>query len=79
MRYYFNIRDGDTLLDDEGLELDDMDAVKSEAVNSAADSLKDLENPDFWKGEAWTLWVTDQPNGGGNTLLTLSLSARLTA
>ena len=68
MRYYFNVKDGTTMLDEEGIELDDMSAVKKEAVQSSAD---------FWTGEPWLLWVTDQPNGGGNTVLTLTFSSAL--
>jgi uncharacterized protein DUF6894 len=40
-RYYFHIRDGDTfILDDEGFELADMEAVKIEAFRSAMDLLQ---------------------------------------
>jgi hypothetical protein len=78
-RYYFNIQDGQTMLDDEGMELDDMQAVKEEAVKSSTDLLKGLQGPEFWSGEPWKLWVSDQPNGGGNTVLTLTFSARLAA
>ena len=37
-RYYFHIRDGDTLVfDDEGCELADWEAIKNEALRSARD------------------------------------------
>jgi hypothetical protein len=77
MRFYFNIKDGQTLLDDEGTEFNDMAGVREEAVQSSADLLKALHGEHFWSGDAWQLWVTDQPNGGGNTILTLTFSARL--
>jgi hypothetical protein len=77
MRYYFHVKDGQLLLDEEGIEFDDMDAVKQEAVQSAADMLKGLRSGHFWTGEPWLLWVSDGPNGGGNTLLTLTVSSRL--
>ena len=54
-----------------------MEAVRNEAVQSSADMLKGLHGEHFWTGEPWMLWVTDQPNGGGNTLLTLTFSSRL--
>jgi hypothetical protein len=79
VRYYFNIKDGDTILDEEGVELKNIDAVKREAVQSTADILKGFKGSQFWLGEPWLLWVTDQPNGGGNTLLTLTFSSRLAA
>ncbi len=79
MRYYFNFEDGETALDDEGMEFADFDEVKAEALRSAVDMLKDLQGPNFWLGEGCRLWVTDQPQGGGHTLLTLIISVRLPA
>jgi hypothetical protein len=77
VRYYFNVKDGALIHDDEGMELADMDAVKKEAIQSSADMLKGHHGQNFWTGEPWLLWVTDQPNGGGNTVLTLTFSSRL--
>jgi hypothetical protein len=79
MRYYFNIKDGTTIHDDEGMEFDNIGAVKEEAIRSSNDLLKGLQGEHFWTGEPWVLWVSDQPNGGGNTVLTLTFSARLAA
>ena len=67
------------MLDEEGIEFDDMTEVKTEATQSAADMLKGLNGEHFWSGDPWLLWVTDQPNGGGNTVLTLTFSSRLAA
>jgi hypothetical protein len=78
MRYFFNIKDGATILDEQGIEFDNMQAVKNEAVRSSADLLKGLHGEHFWSGEPWQLWVTDEPNGGGNTVLTLTFSSRIT-
>jgi hypothetical protein len=77
VRYFFHLKDGQTILDDEGIEFESMDLVKNEAVQSSADMLKALHGAHFWSGEPWLLWVTDQPNGGGNTVLTLTFSSRL--
>jgi hypothetical protein len=79
MRYYFNIKDGTTVLDDEGMELNDLAAVKEEALHSSSDMLKGLGGDHFWGGEPWLMWVTDKPNGEGNAVLTLTFSARLAA
>jgi hypothetical protein len=79
VRYYFNVKDGTTLLDEEGIEFDDLDSVRKEALQSSADMLKGLRGEHFWAGESWILWVSDQPNGGGNTVLTLTFSSRLAA
>jgi hypothetical protein len=77
MRYYFHVKDGETMLDEEGLEFDDVEHVKSEAVQSSADLLKGRHGKKFWTGEPWLLWVTDQADGGGNTFLTLTFSSHL--
>jgi hypothetical protein len=52
MRYYFNIKDGTTIHDDEGMELDDMEAMKAEALRSSVDLLKGLQNEHFWSGDS---------------------------
>ena len=77
MRYYFNFKDGKTILDDEGNEFADIEALKKEAVQCSAELLKGRYSEEFWTGEPSVLWVTDQPNGGGNTVLTLTFSSRL--
>jgi hypothetical protein len=77
MRYYFHVKDGATTFDDEGMELPDVAAVKKEALLISADLIKDGVGPHFWTGRPWILFVTDQPNGGGNTILSLALTARL--
>ena len=77
MRYYFNVRDGKAMLDEEGMECDGMVEVKQEALQSSVELLRSPRGEHFWAGEPWLLWVTDQPNGGGNTFLTLTFSSRL--
>ena len=79
MRYYFHVQDGVELLDDEGIELSDMNAVREEAIQSSGELVTGLHGPDFWTGEPWKLWVTDLPSGGGNTLLRLTFSAKQAA
>jgi hypothetical protein len=79
MRYYFHVQDGEALLDDDGVELSDMEAVRAEAIQSSGDLLKGEHGSHFWSGEPWKLWVTDQPNGDGNTVLMLTFSARLSS
>src|SRR3954462_9602202 len=74
MRYFFHVRD---MLDENGVELLDMNAVKKEAVQVTAELLGGLRGPHFWSGEPWKLWVTNQANGAGKILLTLVFSAKL--
>jgi hypothetical protein len=79
MRYYFNIKDGTTMLDEEGMEFDNLEMLKKEALLVAPDMIKAIQHDNFWNGESWTLWVTDHPKGAGNTVLTLTFSSRFAA
>lgn len=72
MQYYFHIRDGVTLLDDEGHDCADLASVRTQALATSGAMLKELSgSAEFWSGEAWTMWVTDEPNGKGKTILAL--------
>ena len=75
-RCFFNIKDGETVLDEEGVELVDLAAIQHEALHSTAGMIQSMEGQHFWSGEPWELWVTDQPSGGGSRLFTLVLTAR---
>jgi len=74
-RYYFHLRDGETILDGEGIDLPDLVAVRRAALATSTEILGSIKaGPAFWSGEPWTLWVTDGPNGGGANVLTLQFS-----
>jgi hypothetical protein len=77
MRYYFHIEDGESLLDEEGLELSSLAAVREEAAQTTVEMLKGPRHPHFWSGEPFTLWVTDEPNGRGNTVLAITFGCRV--
>ena len=71
MLYYFHVRDGVILLDDEGHDCADLASVRTQALATCA-MLKELSGgAEFWSGEGWTMWVTDEPNGKGKTILAL--------
>lgn len=74
-RYYFNVHDGNTLLDDDGVELPTLAAAREMAIVHSGEILKNGAGPAMWAGEAWRMWVTDAPSGGGKTLFTLRFSA----
>jgi hypothetical protein len=78
-RYYFHWENGERLLDDTGFDLPDIAAVQNEALRASADVLKGgpRATASLWDGTAWAMWVTDKPNGEGNTLLTLRFSAEM--
>ena len=72
MRYYFHIKDGVSLLDDEGYDCAELATVRAQAVATSGAMLKELSGSgEFWSGEVWTMWVTDEPNGKGKTILAL--------
>jgi hypothetical protein len=63
-------------LDSEGTELLDLAAVRRTALATATEILGGMKTgPAFWSGEPWKLWVTDRPDGGGTSVLTLQFSA----
>jgi hypothetical protein len=74
-RYYFNVKDGKTILDDEGTELPSLEAARKAAIEHSGEILKDGAGDSLWTGQPWRLWVTDAPAGGGKTLFTLKFSA----
>jgi Domain of unknown function (DUF6894) len=67
-RYYFHIRDGDTLiLDDDGCELADVEATRAEALDSARDLRRQDATDHFFTSKAPYIAVCD---ARGNMVLT---------
>jgi hypothetical protein len=74
--YYFHLKDGQTIFDSQGSDLPDLAAVRRMAIATTTEILGGLRaGPEFWSGETWKLWVTDQPDGAGTTVLTLQFAA----
>jgi hypothetical protein len=69
-RYYFDIQDGDKILNDtEGLELDGIEAARREAMRALPEMAKDtLPNQDQ---RTLAMWVRDE---SGQTVLMAALS-----
>jgi hypothetical protein len=66
--YYFHIRDGDTLvLDDDGCELDDLEAMRDEALRSAGDLHRQNAAEHIFTSSAPYISVCDET---GNEVLT---------
>ena len=68
-RYFFHVRDSAEFIDDGGVELGGLDAVRAQAVIAAGEAIKDLGDK-FWRSEEWHMWVTDET---GETVCTLSV------
>ena len=69
-RYFFHVQNGLPSDDAEGTELRDIYAVQSNAIRLTGESLRDLSF-EFWKGERWSLRVTDAL---GKTLFVVRVS-----
>jgi hypothetical protein len=74
-RFYFHFANGETILDNIGTDLADLDAVRKEALGTTRDLLFEAP-PQIWAGKPCRIWVTDEPNALGQTVLTLELCAR---
>jgi hypothetical protein len=73
-RFFFHIQDASTTLDDEGTELPDVNAARQEAIRACGEMIREIPAT-IRRGDAWRLWVTDQPRGQGHTLFTLTVAA----
>jgi hypothetical protein len=58
-RYFFNFKDGQLLLDNEGTELPDLDAARAQAIIASGTMLHD-QGAKFWQDRDWHMWVTDE-------------------
>lgn len=72
-RYYFNSENGRAFPDEEGTELDNLAAVRAEAVAVLGELLREHRH-EFWATGAWCLTVVDEHN---LTLLTLDVVSTL--
>src|SRR3954451_18074040 len=74
-RYYFNLKDGHTTIDNEGIDLPSLAEARKMAIVNSGEILKDGASEALWGGTPWQMWVTDAPDGGGQTFFTLRFSA----
>ena len=58
-RYFFNVIDGEFLVDDEGTVCDDMADMRAQAIDTAGGILRDLGGK-FPRGLEWQMHVTDE-------------------
>ncbi|OAF10764.1 hypothetical protein AYJ54_10505 [Bradyrhizobium centrolobii] len=73
-RYFFHIHDGGSVLDDVGLELPDISAARTAAIELSGEILKsDLMGP-FFDHLSWQVQVSDSPDLGGRSLFVLQFS-----
>ena len=70
-RYFFNVYDGYSSLDQDGTELPDIHTAQSEAIRLSGEILRE-EGGRFWNNTEWRLEVTD---ASGTVLFVLRFSA----
>ncbi len=70
-RYFFNVYDGYSSLDQDGTELPDIYTAQNEAIRLSGEILRE-EGGKFWNGTEWKLEVTDV---SGAVLFVLHFSA----
>jgi Domain of unknown function (DUF6894) len=75
-RYFFHMQNGSTTLDAEGVDFPDLDSARREMICTCGEILRDVPAA-IWNGDTLRMWVTDQPEGEGNTLFGLNISPRI--
>jgi hypothetical protein len=70
-RYFFNVQDGHSAPDLEGIELPDVYTAQAQAIRMSGEILRDM-GAKFWNGTEWTMEVAD---AWGHALFVLRFSA----
>jgi len=71
--FFFHVCDGSTTFDGDGVEFPDFEAARREAIVACGELLREVP-AQIWKGGSVRLWVTDRPDGQGDTLYSLNVS-----
>jgi len=71
-RYFFHIKDGKDIRDEDGADLPDMESVRRCAVKTAGDMLSHGAGAELWSGHEWRMIVT---NEAGQEVLVLRFAA----
>jgi hypothetical protein len=74
--HYFHVCHGHTTLDDQGTDFPDLPSVRKEAIRALRELLNLGQSDQLWAGDPWKVWVTDEPNASGRTVLTLEIISR---
>ena len=73
-RYFFHVHDGSSVLDDIGLELPDIVAARTAAIELSGEILKHDLAERLLPHDFWQLEVSDSPTLGGRSLFILWFS-----
>src|SRR4051794_29037938 len=68
--HYFHMANDHTMFDSVGTDLPDLQSVRKETLRAGREMLNLGGSEPLWAGEPWRVWVTDEPDGSGQTILT---------
>ena len=74
-RYFFHLQDDILSLDEQGIEFPDVNTAREEAVRACGEIIREIPVT-IRRGGEWRLWVTDQPDGSGNRVFTLTVATQ---
>jgi hypothetical protein len=72
---YFHFQNGLTTLDPYGLDVPDMETTRAEAALTVAAVLREDNMKTLWAGTPLRLWVTADPDGKGDPILSVQVTA----
>ena len=72
-QYFFHVHNGSLSTDEEGLDFPDLNCARREAIRACGEMLREVPAA-ICNGDPMRMWVTDQPDGQGNTLYSLNIS-----
>jgi len=61
-RYFFNVEDDRTIIDQEGTNLPNLRAAREKAVSTSAELLRERAGSTLWNGKPWRM-CTKSPHG----------------
>jgi hypothetical protein len=73
-RYFFHVHDGGSVLDDVGIELPDISAARTAAIELSGEILRSEAVGAFSDHLCWEVEVSDSPELGGRPLFVLQFS-----
>ncbi|BBB94986.1 hypothetical protein ABIF38_001340 [Bradyrhizobium japonicum] len=73
-RYFFHIHGGHSVLDDVGLDLPDILAARTTAIELSGEILKHDVTEPFLRHLRWHVEISDSPEPGGQSLFVLQFS-----
>ena len=74
-RYFFHLEAEGLVLDDWGTEFPDVNSAREDAIRACGEMIREVPMT-IRRGGVWRLWITDQPDGSGNKVFTLTVATQ---